>query len=74
MTKIINQRESYLAELHAKSEAFAKVVVAEYNGDETTVALSAAQIAAKHINPKTGKPYSRQHIHKILNRVKKSQT
>lgn len=65
MSNIINQRERYLAELRKKTAAFTKLVVQEYNDG-----MSAVEIAESHINPATDKPYSRQHIHKIIHRAR----
>lgn len=59
--KVINQRELYLEQLKLKSRKFWRKVVELYN-QGTPV----PEIAKKFINPRTGKPYSRQHIHAIL--------
>lgn len=40
-------------------------VAQEYNDG-----IPPEEIAEKHINPKTGKPYTREHIYWILKRVK----
>ncbi|MFA5768331.1 MAG: hypothetical protein WC871_02185 [Bacteroidales bacterium] len=39
-------------------------VAADYNAG-----MSAAQIADRYVNPKTGQPYTRQHIYWILRKV-----
>jgi len=50
-----------------EAELLAKTVVAEYTS--TDINLSVIDIAKRHINPKTNKPYSREHIHLILRRA-----
>lgn len=50
-----------------EAELFAKTVVSEYT--DPGINLSVIEIAKRHINQKTGKPYSREHIHLILRRA-----
>lgn len=50
-----------------EAELLAKTVIAEYTSPD--INLSVIDIAKRHINPKTNKPYSREHIHLILRRA-----
>lgn len=40
-------------------------VATDYNGG-----LSASKIAKRYTNPRTGKPYTREHVYFILKRIK----
>lgn len=59
--EIINQRKAYLENRKRQTRKFWVKVVNDYNSG-----ISAADIAAKYTNPRTGKSYSRQHIHMII--------
>ena len=59
--KIKSQRKKYLAEMRANVMPFWTKVVEQYNDG-----VPAREIAKMYINSKTGKPYSRQHIHSIV--------
>lgn len=50
-----------------EADLLAKTVIAEYTSSD--ISLSVIEIAKRHINPRTGKPYSREHIHLILRRA-----
>lgn len=52
-----------------KARLFWKKIATEYNKGK----LSAAQIAKKNINPKTGKPYTRAHIYYALRKLREEQ-
>jgi hypothetical protein len=62
--KIIRQRESYLENLKRTTRKFWVKVVADYNAG-----IPVPEIASKYTNPKTNRPYSRQHIHAILKKM-----
>lgn len=59
------QREKYLAQLREGVMPFWNKVVEQYNQG-----ISPKKIAKMHTNPKTGKPYSRQHIHLIIKKMR----
>ena len=65
MIKIIDQRKQYLENLKKETREFWLNVVADYNGG-----MNAKEIAAKYINPRTQRPYSRQHIHAIIRKMR----
>lgn len=65
--EIINQRQEYLNKRKSVTKEFWLRIVKDYNSG-----LSATDISAKYINKRTGKPYSRQHIHMII-RLMRSQ-
>lgn len=50
-----------------EAEIFAQTVINEFSPQGLD--LSVKQIAQRHINPKTNRPYSREHIHLILRRA-----
>ena len=64
--KIKRQREQYLENLKRKTRKFWVKVVVDYNNG-----MTAKEIAAKYINPRTGKNYSREHIYTIINEMSK---
>lgn len=59
--QVINQREIYLENLKLQSRKFWRKIVADYNAG-----IPVPEIARKYTNPRTGKPYSRAHIHAVL--------
>lgn len=59
--EIISQREKYLQGKRARLIDFGRLVVKEYNSG-----IKAKDIAASHINPQTGKPYSTFRIYAII--------
>lgn len=60
--KIKYHRHTYRTQ---RAKAFWKQVAADYNAG-----ISATDIAARYINPATGKQYTREHIYWILNKFK----
>jgi len=65
--KIKRQRELYLENLKRKTRKFWVKVVADYNSG-----MTAREIAKKHINPRTGKNYTREHILTIVREMQKN--
>jgi len=66
MIKINRQREKYLKALRDEVMPFWSKVVDQYNSG-----IPAREIAKMHINSKTNKNYSRQHIHSIIKKMSK---
>jgi len=65
MVEVISQRENYLKNLKDSTRKFWLKVVEMYNDN-----ISPTVIASKFTNPRTGKPYSRQHIHAIIKKIR----
>ena len=63
--KVINQREIYLKKLKEETRSFWLKVVEDYNSG-----MKPDDIAKKYINKRTGKPYSRPHIHSIIKQMR----
>ena len=65
--KVISQREIYLDNLKKEARIFWAKVVEDYNAG-----VKPEDIAQKYINPRTNKPYSRQHIHAIIKKMREN--
>lgn len=63
--KVINQRKAYLEGLRQKTIELGKKVVADYNKG-----IPVDEFRQKYINPRTGKPYSRQRIYAIISQMR----
>lgn len=59
--KVISQRKQYLDQLKRETRKFWVQVVEDYNDG-----VPVPEISQKYVNKRTGKPYSRQQIYKII--------